>query len=462
MERIESILETIQNYKTWPEPESKDFGEVRDPVLFLEVLGITHNEGQVSLAKLNSESIGLSKRLRNLWMVDKPKPTTMKGILSAMKGFHWLEETNPGEYQLSNEGLQIYQLSSNKHLFRRKLIEKMYDRYVTPGWLVSRLLKLNPGDQGLIILPSPMKNWTPELVPWGRSTWTREYAGEVVKSAQKARSIFPGSFPVDDAAWVEQVKNNWNQLSSGVRRRVARIKAGRRVKEKPGVQNFSPRERLTQAMRDASVDLLFSPWSRIDIHGQRFQMLEVGSQLYRLPPRSFRAWCPRLEALELIFYTDYYPSVSGRLIFPCGAFRKNATVPPFEKIDSIKDPDGRFLYLYQPDWETTRVQFVNTLLKVYSTVSKRSGSLYVSLLDVRDETCRILRLSSILFDNFLEKAYRESIRGDINILKKISISIESDIRPEQTSAYGLLRRPVYVDNIPDSLIAISHVTKGTA
>ena len=458
MEQHESILETIANYKNWPEPKSKDFGEVRDPILFLEVLGITHNEGRVSLSKLNSESTGLSKRLQNLWIVDKPKPTTMKGILSAMKGFNWLVETNPGEYELSKEGLEIYQISSNKHIFRRKLIAKMYERYTTPGWLVSRLIKLNPKDQGLIILPSPLKKWMPDLVPWENYAWTSEYANEVVNSVKKARMVFPGSFPVDDADWVEQVKHNWNQLSSGVRRRVAKIKAGQQVKEKPGVKFFSPRERLTQAMRDASVDLLFSPWSTVNKSYSGFRVLEVGSKLYRLPSRSFRAWCPRLEALELIFYTDYYPSVSGRLIFPCGVFRENAPIPPFEKIEEIKDPEGRFLYLYQPEWETSRVQFVNTLLSVYSTVSRRVGSLYVSLLDVRDELCRILRLSSILFDNYLENAYRESIRGDISILKKISISIESDIRPEQTSAYGLLRRPVYVDNIPESLIAISHVT----
>lgn len=458
MKRSESILETIVSYRNWPEPVSKDFGEVRDPILFLEVLGITYNEGQISLHGLNSESTGLSKRLKNLWVVDKPTPTTIKGILSAMRGFGWLIEKIPNEYELSKEGLEIYQLSSNTKLFRRKLIEKMYERYVTPGWLVSRLLNLNPIGQGQVVLPSPLKNWIPRVVPWENCVWTDKYAEEVVNSAKKARKVFPGSFPIDDEDWVEQVEYNWNQISSGVRRRVAKIKRGQQIKVKPGVRHFSPRERLTQAMRDASVDLLFSPWSTIDQLQLGFKILEVGAKLYRLPPRSFRAWCPRLEALELIFYTDYYPTISGRLIFPCGAFRDNATTPPFEKINGIKDPEGRFLYLNQPDWETIRVKYINTLLKGYSTISRRIGSLYVSLLDVRDEVCRILRLSSILFDNYLENAYRESIRGDVRELRKISISIESDIRPEQTSGYGLLRRPVYIDNIPQSLIAISHIT----
>ena len=92
---------------------------------------------------------------------------------------------------------------------------------------------------------------------------------------------------------------------------------------------------------------------------------------------------------------------------------------------------------------------------VYSIISNRSGTLYVSLLDIRDEVCRRLRLSSVLFDDFLENLYRESITGNTKELLPLSISLESDIRPKQLEGSGLLRRPVYVSRVPYSIIAIA-------
>jgi hypothetical protein len=78
------------------------------------------------------------------------------------------------------------------------------------------------------------------------------------------------------------------------------------------------------------------------------------------------------------------------------------------------------------------------------------GTLYVSLLDVRDEVCRQLRLSTTIFDKFLAHAFRESLHSEA----AQSISIESDVREDQRSGSGLLRRPVWIDGVPYSLVAI--------
>ena len=455
-----SFSNIILNYGNWPRPESKNFAEVKDPVLFQEVIEIAFKEGFVSLNKLISESGGLSRRLFNLWLVDKPTKTTIMGLLIAMKNFGWLEENSPGEYNLSKAGLIINEYASDFKLFRRKLLQEMYKRYVFPGWIISRLMTLNPKGQGQIVLPSPVKTWKPKRRLWEESGWSEDLSEQVLMASHLANKIFPGSFPVDDKIWVLQVEYNWEQISSG-RRRVSRIRNNQlSLSRKPGVQSFAPRERLTQAMRDAAVDLLFSPWSTLEAvsHGAQILDLELeyGKGLYRLPPRSFRAWCPRLDSLELIIYTDYYPAISGRLIFPCAVFRKNGNYPPFEIVKGISDPQGNDLYLFQPKWDSFRNQYFQSLIEAYGIVSRRIGSLYVSLLDVRDEVCRQLRLSSTLFDEFLEYTYRESIVGESKMIEHYSISLESDIRPDQKSAYGLLRRPVYINKVPYSLIAIAY------
>jgi hypothetical protein len=202
-------------------------------------------------------------------------------------------------------------------------------------------------------------------------------------------------------------------------------------------------------MREAAVDLLFAsvmpgavsrrPWS----------------EKHPIPARSFQAWCPVLDALELIFYTDHHPAVAGRVLFPCAAFRESAEGGSLEPIHEIKDPWGRSLWLHQPGWKDIRALFMQTLAQTYEQVSQRAGILYVSLLDVRDEVCRLLKLSSSVFDALLETAYRETVSGNLSGGQALSMSLESDIRPEQRSGHGLLRRPVYIDGVPQSLIAIA-------
>ncbi len=441
----------------WPQPSSRDFAELSDPVLFAEVLEVTHKEGNVSWQKLTSETEGLRKRLRRLWVIDKPTMTTIKGLLSAMVKFRWLKENGHGSYSLTPEGSEMYKVSRDERLFRRKLAKKMYDRYVIPGWFVYRLHILNPHSQGEIVLPSPPKEWQPAQTKWASSKWTNELSEQVVISADRVKKFFPGAFPIDSEIWVQLVKDNWEKISN--RKRAQQYSENNSIDTRSHAikePEFTPRARLTQAMRESAINHLFNfflPYSSLP--SEAIQVADFYSTKHPMPPRAFSAWCPRLDALELIFYTDFHPLISGRLMVPCGVFRESASYPPFEVIPDVIDPHGRNLYLYQPEWKNICEDFSNVLLDTYQRYSRKIGVLYISLLDVRDEVCRRLKLSSILFDSFIEAAYRESIE-EKTILRNFAISLESDIRAEQHSGYGLLRRPVYIAKIPHSLIAISH------
>ncbi|MCI0611833.1 hypothetical protein L0244_02480, partial [bacterium] len=256
--------------------------------------------------------------------------------------------------------------------------------------------------------------------------------------------------------WINQVRKAWIRLSNLERRLVSKMgKKQNQNKEKPKISTFAPRGRLAQSMREATINLFFGaalPGTKI---------FDFKTSKDPITPRSFTPWCPRLDELEFIFYSDSIPSISGRLIVPCGAFRKTAPSPPFECVPEIRDPQRQDLWLYQPQWGFIRIKFLETLQDAYRRISQNVHSLYVSLLDVRDEVCRRLRLSSSLFDNLLETAYRETIRENVIFNRTLSISLESDIRHEQQSGYGLLRRPVYISGVPHSLIAIASPHKLT-
>jgi hypothetical protein len=256
-----------------------------------------------------------------------------------------------------------------------------------------------------------------------------------------AQKVCPGSFPIEDQIWVQTVSNAWKHLGTWKQK-------GKADASGEKVRTFSLRGRLSMAMRAAAVEILFNTTP------PGHQTPDIKSDKPPLFPRTFRVWCPRLADLELIFYTDRHPAVIGRLLFPVAVFRHNAAHPPFEKLEPIRNPSGDFLWLYQPGWDLQGKKFLKTLVQTHQFISRRTGTLYVSLLDVRDEVCRRLRLNATLFDEFLKFAFRDSLRPGA----PCSISIETDVREDQRSGSGLLRRPVWIDGVPYSLIAISEAS----
>jgi hypothetical protein len=167
------------------------------------------------------------------------------------------------------------------------------------------------------------------------------------------------------------------------------------------------------------------------------------------------AWCPRLAELGLILYTDSHPQIPGRFIFPVSVFKKNSDMTSFDMLEDIKNPGGEKLFLHHPpDDEGNIKNFLTILYNEHQRFYSRVKSLYVSIMDVRDEVCQQLRISAELFDYFLEM----SLPGTKNHnphTHQYTISLESDIREDQGSGYQKLRRPVIINGRPYSLIAMT-------
>ncbi len=452
--KVSFIQDVSKERLTWPSPQSRTFAALSDCGLYAEVLQVARKESAISPGKLISSDQGLRQRMRRLHLVQEPTKTNVNALVRALEAFGWLTEIfpSPGTYGLTPEGEQAAQVSITKPKdFRRMLAAKLHERYVVPGWIVSRLHSLNPQGQGEVVLPAPPKSsGRADRRAWHDNEWPHEYDSVTVKAAQRANEVFPSSFPMPLDDWLFQVRSSWKRLGSGdppgTRKRVGKIHGEKEA-------TFGRRERLVHAMREVAVQFLFGI---IDPVAMRW---DFNSQKQPIPPRAFSVWCPRLEELEFIFYTDYHPLVPGRVIVPCASFRHYADSPPFEPLRDVVDPYERCLWLHQPQWEQIGEKFLAVLQDTYRRASKQIGAMYVSLLNIRDEVCRQLRLSSIHFDFLLEIAYRLTVRSGISAARSISISLESDIIADQLGAVGLNRRPVYIHNVPHSLIAIAALSR---
>jgi len=423
----------------WDKPKSRNVGLFIDLSLYSEALRITAERESITALHLRQE---LSQRTRGLLFVEKQSKRVARDLVRELDEFGWLQwPSDSGQsvdsilYTLTPNGNRILQLTDQE--FRRRLAVKMHERYIIPGWFVARLWKINPSGQGEVILPSPPSSWRPRVRPWEEKEWTNDLAVQVKKASRMAETVCPGSFPIDDDTWVRAVDEAWKHLGTWKRKRKADASGEK-------IRTFSPRRRLALAMRRAAIAILFNtvPFG--------YQEDDIWSNKQPLFPRAFTIWCPRLADLELIFYTDKHPDVVGRLIFPTAVFRQEAPHSLFEEVKGIQSPEEESLWLYQPRWEGQRKTFLQTLIQTHRLISRRVGTLYVSLLDVRDEVCRQLRLSAMLFDKSLAYAFRESLHPGATH----SISIETDVREDQRSGSGLLRRPIWIDGVPYSLIAI--------
>ena len=424
----------------WNEPTSRDVGLFSDLTLFAEALNLAAERSAVTVAVLEGE---LEQRVRGHTLIRPPSSRVAYQLMRELRDFRWLipcetprGHLNSASYVLTSDGEDARATwRTDRRRFRRLLAEKMHAQYVVPGWLIDRLWRINPKGQGEVIIPAPMRDWKPRSKRWDQNAWTKQLADQASRSAENARTVSKGSFPVSDSDWIDAVRHAWQYLST--------LHPKNRQAE-----DYRPRHRLMLAMHEGATRLLFNcqPYGETipDFPGHKPPM----------PPRYFKAWCPRLMALELLVYSDTYRCVNGRLIFPTAVFRTAAPQSRFESIELIRHPDDRVLALHHPEWRLTRDDFWKAVVEAHRKTSLAVKSLYVSLLDVRDSVCRQLRLSADLFDEFLTKGLRELPREGF----AYSVSVETDIREDQLTGPGRQRRPIFIGGVPHTLIAVAELS----
>lgn len=441
--------------KRWSKPKSRSIGLFTDLKLFAEALEVINQNEIVTKNYLKDE---LPQRLLGLLYVEKQSARGIEDLIRELRAFGWVQSVYSSsryvaeqKFKITDKGKSaLKKYNEDQRSFFRSLTTHLYNLYIIPGWFVHRLWQLNPAGQGEIVIPSPPRDWRPKSRKWEDNSWNDELLIQTKASKFLIDSVTQGAFPIDENLWIKMVEQAWFRLSNLKRRKVAKPPSDKKGDKKDKMRTYAPRRRLSMAMREAAVKYLFSNSppgeDNLDFYGNKAP----------LAPRTYMAWCPRLVSIELLFYTDAHPFVPGRLIFPTSVFLKSTESSDFEPINSIKNPSGESLYLHRPKWQSVKKLFFSTIVQEHQKAHTRIGSLYVPLLDIRDEVCRQLRMSAVCFDEFIERALRESILAN----SKWSISVETDIREDQRSAHRLIRRPVWIDGTPHSLIAITETKVG--
>ncbi len=430
--------DTVDAKSFWKYRKHYSIGLFTDLNLYYEALVIAKHVGYINILLLEKN---LLERVKGLKYIETFKKRTFQDLIRELNVFKFIYKKD-FDYFLTPSGIKLIDLYRTSTAdYRTALLQKMNEEYVIPAWFINRLWNINPEGQGQVVIPSPIKTWKPSKQKWRDNKWSFELDKITSETHRQINNKLPDSFPISLSVWMSEVRKEYERLGMRKQRRVAK-KPIENIEKK--MEYFAPRGRLTLAMKSVSVNLLF---------GNKFINNTNKDFLTTKDPinsRTFMVWCPRLESFELLYYSDFFEEIPGRLIYPCSVFKSWNQSSDFKAIEFIKSPDGRMLYLHKPNWVSFKEIFYVTLNEVYQGIYDKEGIIYVSLQQVRDEVCRLLRISAAIFERFLELAFRESIQRKIDY----SIALETDIREDQKSGYQIQRRAVYIGSIPHSLIAI--------
>lgn len=427
-------------HQYWRFNKNHSVGLFTDMNLYYEALCIAKNRGYINVSVLEKN---LLQRVIGLKYIETFKNRAFQDLIRELNRFKYVFKDG-NDFYISESGVRLIEIHDNSiDNYHDSLVEKMNLEFGIPGWFINRLWTINPKGQGQVVLPSPIKSWKPGKQKWKDNLWNEELKKVTEETHIQINRRLPYSFPMKIENWIIEVKNEYERL--GKRKQKSVINKNSPDEKK--LEYFAPRGRLTQAMKSAAVDFLFS---------NKYETNETNDFIRNkvskdpINSRTFMVWCPRLETFELLYYSDYFEDIPGRLIFPCSVFAAKKDSNNFSKLNFIKSPSGEFLYRHRPKWEFFKDEFVATLNECYQLIYNKEGIIYVSLQQVRDEVCRLLRISALSFETLLEIAFKESVQRKI----EFSIALETDIREDQKSGFQIQRRPVFINSIPNSLIAI--------
>lgn len=158
----------------------------------------------------------------------------------------------------------------------------------------------------------------------------------------------------------------------------------------------------------------------------------------------FDLWTYRAKQIGLLNVTEFYPGVSGKMVYPTSILYGQIKAPEFRKL--FEYPNEENLYLHDPKFNEN---FVSTLFESYLELKRSYSSYFVNLADLREIVCFKLKISYRKFVTHLDKAYELNLQGRLSI----SISLEADKLPSENAIY-LKRDPIYILNKLKNIIAI--------
>lgn len=378
--------------------------------------------GESKYKKLTTETDKNDEIKRNRY----PYTYTFSEVIEESLDYNLITKTHNYNLSLAKPGLEllnIYERFGNQE-FKKSLLRLMEKKYNAFYYLVQFCYQANSKRNGLLIFPiySPSKlgfdkknvKTTNDIVKFSEAlsqqleTDVNEYLGKQVRLSQFNKKI------LDSLKRVKLISKYKNET-------------------------FNPKNYniIVKRFRDFWLDFFLR-----DIYKYKYSL------------NSFYIWSYRGKQLGILYITEFFPAFNGRVVYPTALVTRQAN-SDFEKLFDYQTSEK--LYIHHPTWDNEEFQntFVDCLTSAYFSIQKNSRSDFVNLADVRELVCYSLKISELFFNEYLNKAYKMNIAGEL----KINISLEADKLPQETSAMYLRREPVLINESYKNIISID-LTKG--
>lgn len=169
---------------------------------------------------------------------------------------------------------------------------------------------------------------------------------------------------------------------------------------------------------------------------------------YNFSWSAFEIWSYRAKQLGIVHVTEFYPSFSGKLIFPLSIRTSEKKGKDFKQICTY---DDSVLYIHSPEVEPGNIEvFSKYLVDAYFKIKRTAKTYFINLLAIREIVCYNMKISEKTFESFLNHMYRLNLQSKL----QIKIALEVDKLPEETKAMYLTREPVMIAGKYRNIIAI--------
>lgn len=167
----------------------------------------------------------------------------------------------------------------------------------------------------------------------------------------------------------------------------------------------------------------------------------------------FDVWTYRAKQIGIINTTEFYPSFSGKIVYPVSIIFNGSTSQDFKKLYTYFNDET--LYVHEPKWESFQDMFIKEIYNSYFDLKRSNRSYFINLLDLSEIVCYKLKISYKTFTEYLGHAYQLNLKNKLGI----KISLEIDRLPFETKAMYLKRDPIIIEGKPRNIIAIDLANK---
>ncbi|MDP3029032.1 MAG: hypothetical protein Q8O04_05965 [Deltaproteobacteria bacterium] len=384
-----------------------------------KVLKQKHRLGESKYKKLTEDGKDLTERQQQRYRY------TFKEVVEESKEYEFIQEENEGILKLTKEGRELLREYEQKGVtaFNRTVFKHMEAKYEGFRTLVEFLYNANPNRSGVLIFP----HYSPLEIHFKRkSMQTTEdiynYAKELVKKLQ-----------TDIERYLKRQENLHDKNKEILEKLIKDEVLPSNLNERFNAIDYN---KITKRIRDFWITYFLK-----DLYDCPYTM------------STFELWIYRARQIGIIHATEIYPFLNGKLVYPTSVVLDNTDSVDFESIYQYSD--GKHLLLHAPTREVFQDKFVEALHKGYLALRRVYRNYFINLAALREIVCHNLKISSQIFEHFLNEVYRLNLIGEL----RIRISLEVDKLPEETNAMYLKHEPVMVDGSYRNIIAID-VAKG--